>query len=43
MTDFTATLSGLRNRFAKQGVHAVTVLLGIDVTKITEGLNLQHD
>ena len=37
---FTAFLSGLRNRLAKQGVHVVTVLPGFVATQMTEGMNL---
>ena len=37
---FTAYLSGLRNRLAKQGVHVVTVLPGFVDTQMTEGMNL---
>ena len=37
---FTAYLSGLRNRLAKQGVHVVTVLPGFVATQMTEGLDL---
>lgn len=37
---FTAFLSGLRNRLAKQGVHVVTVLPGFVNTAMTEGLDL---
>lgn len=37
---FTAFLSGLRNRLAKQGVHVVTVLPGFVATRMTEGMNL---
>jgi len=37
---FTAFLSGLRNRLAKQGVHVVTVLPGFVATKMTEGMDL---
>jgi short-subunit dehydrogenase len=37
---FTAYLSGLRNKYAKQGVHVVTVLPGFVYTKMTEHLNL---
>ncbi len=37
---FTAYLSGLRNRLAKQGVHVVTVLPGFVDTKMTEDLDL---
>ena len=37
---FTAFLSGLRNRLAKQGVHVVTVLPGFVATQMTEGLDL---
>ena len=37
---FTAFLSGLRCRLAKQGVHVITVLPGFVETKMTEGMNL---
>jgi decaprenylphospho-beta-D-erythro-pentofuranosid-2-ulose 2-reductase len=37
---FTALLSGLRNRLAKQGVHVVTVLPGFVATQMTEGMDL---
>ncbi len=37
---FTAFLSGLRNRLAKQGVHVVTVLPGFVATQMTEGMDL---
>tara|TARA_B110000902_G_scaffold178178_1_gene202041 strand:+ start:4643 stop:5380 length:738 start_codon:yes stop_codon:yes gene_type:complete len=37
---FTAFLSGLRNRLAKQGVHVVTVLPGFVSTQMTEGMDL---
>lgn len=37
---FTAFLSGLRNRLAKQGVHVVTVLPGFVATQMTDGLDL---
>lgn len=37
---FTAFLSGLRNRLAKQGVHIVTVLPGFVATQMTEGMDL---
>lgn len=37
---FTAFLSGLRNRLAKNGVHVVTVLPGFVATKMTEGMDL---
>ncbi|MEO0486936.1 MAG: SDR family oxidoreductase [Pseudomonadota bacterium] len=37
---FTAYLSGLRNRLAKQGVHVVTVLPGFVATQMTEDLDL---
>lgn len=37
---FTAYLSGLRNRLAKQGVHVVTVLPGFVDTKMTQDLDL---
>ena len=37
---FTAYLSGLRNRLAKQGVHVVTVLPGFVATQMTEGMDL---
>ncbi len=37
---FTAFLSGLRNRLAKQGVHVVTVLPGFVNTAMTAGLDL---
>lgn len=37
---FTAFLSGLRNRLAKEGVHVVTVLPGFVATKMTEDLDL---
>ena len=37
---FTAFLSGLRNRLAKQGVHVVTVLPGFVNTRMTEGMDL---
>lgn len=36
---FTAFLSGLRNRLAKQGVHVVTVLPGFVATQMTEGMD----
>lgn len=37
---FTAFLSGLRNRLAKEGVHVVTVLPGFVATKMTEDMDL---
>jgi len=37
---FTAFLSGLRNRLAKQGVHVITVLPGFVNTRMTEGMDL---
>lgn len=37
---FTAFLSGLRNRLAKEGVHVVTVLPGFVATRMTEDLDL---
>ena len=37
---FTAFLSGLRNRMAKQGVHIMTVKPGFVETAMTEGLDL---
>ncbi|WP_394181656.1 SDR family oxidoreductase [Yoonia maritima] len=37
---FTAFLSGLRNRLAKQGVHVVTVKPGFVATRMTEGMDL---
>jgi decaprenylphospho-beta-D-erythro-pentofuranosid-2-ulose 2-reductase len=37
---FTAFLSGLRNRLAKEDVHVVTVLPGFVATAMTEGLDL---
>ena len=37
---FTAFLSGLRNRLAKQGVHVITVLPGFVATRMTEGMDL---
>lgn len=37
---FTAYLSGLRNRLAKQGVHVVTVLPGFVDTRMTAGMDL---
>ena len=37
---FTAFLSGLRNRLAKQGVHVVTVLPGFVATQMTEEMDL---
>jgi len=37
---FTAFLSGLRNRLAKQGVHVVTVLPGFVDTRMTAGMDL---
>ena len=37
---FTAYLSGLRNRLAKQGVHVITVLPGFVATRMTEGMDL---
>ncbi|OWU85754.1 short-chain dehydrogenase [Oceanicola sp. 22II-s10i] len=37
---FTAYLSGLRNRLAKQGVHVVTVKPGFVATSMTEGMDL---
>ena len=37
---FTAFLSGLRNRLAKEGVHVVTVLPGFVNTRMTEGMDL---
>ncbi len=36
---FTTYLSGLRQRFSKQGVHVLTVIPGFMDTKMTEGLN----
>lgn len=36
---FTAFLSGLRNRLAKQGVHVVTVLPGFVKTAMTDGMD----
>lgn len=36
---FTAFLSGLRNRLAKQGVHVVTVLPGFVDTSMTDGMD----
>lgn len=37
---FTAFLSGLRNRLAKDGVHVVTVLPGFVATQMTEEMDL---
>ena len=37
---FTAFLSGLRCRLAKQGLHVITVLPGFVETKMTEGMSL---
>jgi len=37
---FTAFLSGLRNRLAREGVHVVTVLPGYVATRATEGMAL---
>jgi short-subunit dehydrogenase len=37
---FTAYLSGLRNKLARDGVHVLTVKPGFVFTKMTEGLNL---
>lgn len=37
---FTAYLSGLRNRLAKQGVHVVTVKPGFVATRMTAGMDL---
>ncbi len=37
---FTAFLSGLRNRLAKENVHVVTVLPGFVNTSMTEGMDL---
>ena len=37
---FTAFLSGLRNRLAKQNVHVVTVKPGFVNTSMTEGMDL---
>lgn len=37
---FTAFLSGLRNRLARQGVHVITVLPGFVATKMTEDMDL---
>jgi decaprenylphospho-beta-D-erythro-pentofuranosid-2-ulose 2-reductase len=37
---FTAFLSGLRNRLAKEGVHVVTVLPGFVATQMTEEMDL---
>ncbi|MBX9760256.1 MAG: SDR family oxidoreductase [Beijerinckiaceae bacterium] len=37
---FTAFLSGLRNRLAKNGVHVVTVKPGFVATRMTEGMKL---
>lgn len=37
---FTAFLSGLRNRLAKEGVHVVTVKPGFVATRMTEGMDL---
>ncbi len=37
---FSAFLSGLRNRLARQGVHVVTVLPGFVATQMTEGMDL---
>jgi short-subunit dehydrogenase len=37
---FTAFLSGLRNRLAKEGVHVITVLPGFVATKMTEDMDL---
>jgi len=37
---FTAYLSGLRNKYFKNGVHVLTVLPGFVNTKMTENLNL---
>ena len=36
---FTAFLSGLRNRLAKQGVHVLTVKPGFVATRMTEGMD----
>lgn len=37
---FTAYLSGLRNRLAREGVHVVTVLPGFVATQMTAGMDL---
>lgn len=37
---FTAWLSGLRNRLAREGVHVVTVLPGFVATQMTQGMDL---
>nr|WP_245215396.1 SDR family oxidoreductase [Pararoseomonas baculiformis] len=37
---FTAFLSGLRNRLARQGVHVLTVKPGFVATRMTEGMDL---
>jgi decaprenylphospho-beta-D-erythro-pentofuranosid-2-ulose 2-reductase len=37
---FSAFLSGLRNRMAKQGIHVVTVKPGFVRTRMTDGINL---
>ena len=37
---FTAYLSGLRNRLAKQNVHVLTVLPGFVATRMTAGMDL---
>ena len=37
---FTAFLSGLRNRFAKQNVQVITVLPGFVATRMTEAMDL---
>lgn len=37
---FTAFLSGLRNRLARQGVHVVTIKPGFVATRMTEGMDL---
>ncbi len=37
---FTAWLSGLRNRLAREGVHVVTVLPGFVATQMTAGMDL---
>ena len=39
---FTAFLSGLRNRFAKQGIHVLTVLPGFVATQMTESMDLPN-
>lgn len=39
---FTAFLSGLRNRLARNGVHVVTVLPGFVATKMTKGMDLPN-